>query len=279
MSEAAANQKAEPTSGARELRPFESPPIARQLEPGKFNRFLATLPRHDFTLLASYLRKIPLEPGVILHDVGEQIERVYFPHSGMVSLVTVMRGGKMVETAIIGRAGVIGASAGLGARQTFTRAIVQLPGTAAWLRAARFQAAADESQAIRDLIVRYTDLLFAQVQQSVTCNTLHSLEARLCRWLLQAHDCVDGGAIPLTQEFLAQMLGVRRTGVTVAARPLQKAGLVRYHRGRIEILDRAALEDVACECYGILRQKVDKVFPASPQREPASAGELRRPGA
>jgi CRP-like cAMP-binding protein len=222
--------------------------------------------------VAPHLRKITLEPGVILHDVGEEIERVYFPHSAM---VTVMRAGRTVETAIIGRAGVIGASAGLGARRTFTRAIVQLPGTAAWLSAAQFQAVADERQAIRDLIVRCTDLLFAQVQQSVACNTLHSLEARLCRWLLQAHDCMDGKAIPLTQEFFGQMLGVRRTTVTLTTRPLQKAGLIRYGRGCIQILDRAALEDIACECYGVIRHRVDKVFPAPPERESASA--LRRP--
>jgi hypothetical protein len=121
------------------------------------------------------------------------------------------------ERAAIGRAGVIGASAGLGAHSTFARAIVQLPGTSAWLSAAQFHAAASQSQGIRDLIVRYNDLLLAQIQQSVACNALHALEARLCRWLLQTHDCMDGDVIPLTQEFLGQMLGVRRTTVTIAA--------------------------------------------------------------
>jgi len=154
----------------------------------------------------------------MLHDVGEEIEHVYFPHTGMVSMVAVMQSGATVETATIGRGGVIGASAALGARWTFGRAVVQLPGSAAWLSAAQFHAAANECPAIRDLIVRYNDLLLAQVQQSVACNALHALEARLCRWLLQTHDCVDGDAIPLTQEFLGQMLGVRRTTVTIARR-------------------------------------------------------------
>ena len=173
-----------------------------------------------------------------------------------------MQSGATVETAAIGRAGVIGASAGLGARSTFTRAIVQLPGTAGWLSASHFHAAASQSQAIRDLIVRYNNVLLAQIQQSVACNVLHSLEARLCRWLLQTHDCIDGHDIPLTQEFLGQMLGVRRTTVTIAARLLQTAGLIRYRRGHIQILDRGALEEITCECYAVVRQNTEKMFTA-----------------
>jgi CRP-like cAMP-binding protein len=241
--------------------PYSTPPVTRRFEQGKLNRFLAALPPHDFSLLAPHLRTIALERGVMLHDVGEEIENVYFPHTGMVSLVAVMQSGATVETVTIGRRGVIGASAALGARWTFGRAIVQLPGAAAWLSAAQFHAAANECQAIRDLVVRYNDLLLAQVQQSVACNALHALEARLCRWLLQTHDCVDGDAIPLTQEFLGQMLGVRRTTVTIAARLLQSAGLIRYRRGLIHIVDRAALEDISCECYAVVRHNLDKVFP------------------
>jgi len=239
---------------------YGTPPLARQLEHGRFNRFLAILPPHDFSLLAPHLRTIALERGVMLHDVGEEIEHVYFPRTGMVSLVAVMQSGATVETATIGRSGVIGASAGLSARSTFGRAVVQLPGTAAWLSASQFHAAVNQSQVIRHLIVRYNDLLLAQVQQSVACNSLHALEARLCRWLLQTHDCIDGNVIPLTQEFLGQMLGVRRTTVTIAARLLQSAGLIRYRRGHIQILDRPAIEDIACECYAIIRQNADKVF-------------------
>jgi CRP-like cAMP-binding protein len=233
----------------------------------RFNRFLATLPPHDFSLLAPHLRTISLERGVMLHDVGEEIEHVYFPRTGMISLVAVMQSGETVETTTIGRGGVIGASAGLGARWTFGRAVVQLPGTAASISHAPFHAAANQSQAIRDLIVRYNDLLLAQVQQSVACNALHTLEARLCRWLLQTHDCIDGDAIPLTQEFLGQMLGVRRTTVTLSARLLQSAGLIRYRRGLIQIVDRAALEKISCECYAVVRHNIDKIFPApSPSR-------------
>jgi CRP-like cAMP-binding protein len=145
--------------------PYGMPPLARQLEHERFNRFLATLPPHDFALLAPHLRMIALERGVMLHDVGEEIEHVYFPHTGIVSLVAVMQNGATVETATIVRYGVIGASAGLGARRTFGRAVVQLPGTAAWISGAQFNAAANQSQAIRDLGVRYKDLQLAQVQQ------------------------------------------------------------------------------------------------------------------
>jgi CRP-like cAMP-binding protein len=243
--------------------PYGTPPLARELEHGRFNRFLATLPPHDFSLLAPHLRTIPLERGVMLHDVGEEFEHVYFPHSGMVSLVAVMRSGADVETATIGRAGVIGASAGLGAKQSVGRAIVQLPGTGAWLSACQFHAAANRSQGIRDLIVRYNDLLLAQVQQSVVCNALHTMEGRLCRWLLQAHDCMDGNAIPLTQEFLGQVLGVRRTTVTIAAQLLQSSGLIQYRRGLIQIVDRPQLEELSCECYAVVRRHTDKIFPPS----------------
>jgi CRP-like cAMP-binding protein len=197
--------------------PHGMPPFTRRPERERSNRFLATLPPHDFALLTPHLRTITLERGTILHDAGDEIERVYFPHSGMVSVVAVMQSGAAIETATIGRAGVIGASAGLGLKYSFARAIVQLPGTAAWLSASQFHAAANGSQAIRDLIVHYSGMLLAQVQQSVACNVLHTMEARLCRWLLQAHDCMDGNDIPLTQEFLGQMLGVRRTTVTLAA--------------------------------------------------------------
>jgi CRP-like cAMP-binding protein len=241
--------------------PYGAPPLVRQLEDERFNRFLGALPPHDFSLLAPHLRTVALECGTILQDVGHEIERVYFLHTGMVSLVAVMPSGATVETATIGRAGVVGASAGLGARWAFARAIVQLPGTGLWLSAHCFHEAANQSPPIRDLLVRYNDLLFSQIQQSVTCNALHELEARLARWLLQSHDCFDSDTLPLTQEFLGQMLGVRRTTVAIAARLLQKAGMIRYCRGRIQIIDRPALEGIACECYALLKHNIDKIFP------------------
>jgi CRP-like cAMP-binding protein len=234
--------------------------VAWRLDQAKPNRFLAALPPDDLAHLTPHLRPLSLQRGVVLHEPGEEFGHVYFPHSGMVSLVAVMHSGATVETVTVGRGGVIGATAGLGSRRAFGRAIVQLPCHAARLPVAQFQAAAEHSNAIRDLVVRYNDLLISQIQQSVACNAVHGLEARLCRWLLQTHDCGDGDAIPLTQEFLGQMLGVRRTTVTIAARLLQGAGMIRYRRGNIQILDRAALEASACECYAAVKRNIDGVF-------------------
>src|SRR5262249_33958674 len=160
--------------------------------------------------------------------VGEEIEHVYFPHSGMVSFVAGMQNGATGENATIGRAGGNGASARVGGRATIARARRAVAGAARGDSASPVHAGARRKPAIRDLIVRYNDVLLAQVQQSVACNALHGLEARLCRWLLQTHDCIDGYIIPLTQEFLGQMLGVRRNTVTIAARLLQSTGLIRY---------------------------------------------------
>jgi CRP-like cAMP-binding protein len=227
------------------------------------NRFLAALPPADLALLSPHLRDVPLERGAVLHEPDDELEHVYFPHSGMVSLLVVMLNGASVETATMGRAGIVGAAAGLGSRCGLGRAVVQLPGEAARLTADRFHAAVNESQAIRDLVVRYNDALIMQIQQSVACSALHTLDARLARWLLQSHDCMDGQSIPLTQEFLAQMLGVRRTTVTLTARLLQGAGVIHYSRGVVHIVDRATLEQTACECYATVRGHLDKVFGAS----------------
>lgn len=234
---------------------------AQRLMEIKLNRFLAALPADDFALLAPHLRVVPLDRGTVLHQSGDSIEHVYFPLSGMVSLVAVMRNDATVETMTVGRAGVIGATAGLGSRRVLGRAVVQLPGAAARLPSARFQAAAQQSDALRKLVVRYNDLLILQTQQSVACNALHALEARLCRWLLQSQDCVDGDTIPLTQELLGQMLGVRRTSVTLAARLLQTGGMISYRRGLVQIVDRAGLKQCACECYDVVRRSLDEVLP------------------
>ena len=239
-------------------------PVARRFDPAKVNRFLAALPAPDLALLAPHLRAVSLDRGAMLHDAGDEIEHVYFPHSGMVSLVAVLQSGATVETMTVGRGGVVGVTAGFGSRAAFGRAIVQLPGVAARMPRAQFHAAAKDSNAIHELAVGYNDLLIGQIQQSVACNALHMLEARLCRWLLQTHDCVDGDAIPLTQEFLGQMLGVRRTTVTVAARLLQSAGMIRYRRGLVQVVDRPALEEIACECYAVVKRHTDRLFPPPP---------------
>jgi CRP-like cAMP-binding protein len=154
----------------------------------------------------------------------------------------VMTQGDAIETATAGREGAVGAMSGLGIRISFTRARVQMPGVALRIATARFQEAVQETAAIRDIVIRYNELLLVQVQQAAACNALHDVQQRLCRWLIQTRDHTDTDIIPYTQEFLAQILGVRRTTVSQIARQLQKSGAIRYHRGRIEITDRRKLE-------------------------------------
>lgn len=161
----------------------------------------------------------------------------------------------------MGYEGAVGSLAGLGPRRSHTRAVVQVTGTASRIAAVRFRKAAEESEAIHSIIVRYGEMLLIQVQQTAACNALHEVEARLSRWLLQARDRLESNIIKLTHEFLSQMLGVRRTTVTVVANSLQRAKLIRYHRGQIEIVDRPGLEARACECYEAIRRQIDQVIP------------------
>jgi len=229
----------------------------------KRNRLLAALRPAEIVLLQPHLKEIQLEQGVLLQEQGERIERVYFPHSGMISLLAVMDQGNAVETATIGREGAVGAMSGLGPRRAFTRAVVQMPGVGTQIATTKFQSIVEQSTAIRDIVVRYNEVLLAQVQQSAACNALHEAEARFCRWLLQSRDRSDSDIVPITQEFLAQMLGVRRTTVTLVAQSLQDAELLRYRRGRIEILDRAGLEQRACECYRVVSQELEQYLPVA----------------
>ncbi len=226
------------------------------------NHLLASLPQNEYGLLAQHLKDVPLKQGTVLAEQGDEIDQVYFPHSGMVSIVVVLsEGEKTVETATVGREGAVGAIAGLGERKAIARAIVQVEGHGARIPARHLQAAVKQSPFLRDFIIRYQEMLLHQAQQSTACNALHEARPRLCRWLLQTRDRLDTDTVALTQEFLAQMLGVRRTTVTELARGLQSKGLVRYKRGKIEILDRQALEECACECYGALRQQATHYFP------------------
>ena len=228
------------------------------------NHLLASLPDSEYALLQPHLKDVPLKQGTVLAEQGEIIEQIYFPHSGMVSIVIVLeQGEKSVETATVGREGAVGAVAALGERKANARAIVQVEGHGARVPARLLQTAVKQSPFLRDFIVRYQEMLLHQAQQSTACNALHEARPRLCRWLLQTRDRLDSDVVALTQEFLAQMLGVRRTTVTELARGLQSKGLVRYKRGKIEILDRQGLEECACECYDALRHQADYYFPHS----------------
>jgi CRP-like cAMP-binding protein len=226
------------------------------------NHLLASLPENEYALLQPHLKDVPLKQGTVLAEQGEDIDHVYFPNSGMVSIVVVLsEGEKSVETATVGREGAVGAVAGLGERKSTARAIVQVAGNGSRIAARQLQAIVRQSPFLRDFIVRYQEMLLHQAQQSTACNALHDARPRLCRWLLQTRDRLDSDLVALTQEFLAQMLGVRRTTVTELARGLQSKGLVRYKRGKIEILDRSRLEECACECYNALRHQSEHYFP------------------
>jgi CRP-like cAMP-binding protein len=224
------------------------------------NRLLTALPPADFALLAPDLKKISFERNAVLVEPGDAVEHVYFPHTAIVCLLAVMRNGQTVETATIGRSGVIGGVSGFGAWQAFARATVLVPGTASRITSARFRAAVKRSEYLANLVLRFGQSTVAQIQQTAACNALHGVEKRLCRWLLLARDQTDSDIIPLTQDALAQMLGVRRTTVTQAVSRLQAAGVLRYsQRGQIKIVDRAGLKEAACECYDHLRSYADQL--------------------
>ena len=175
-------------------------------------------------------------------------------NSGMLSLLVVMRDGKAIETATVGREGVVGAMAGLGLYKSSVRVVVQLPMSVTKIAASQFRKAVDHSNAIRDLCVQYNEVLLVQARVTAACNALHPVESRFCRWLLQSADRAESNTVQLTQEFLAEMLGVRRTSVTEVATNIQKLGAITYSRGVIHIVDRGALEGLACECYRTLLQ-------------------------
>jgi CRP-like cAMP-binding protein len=213
------------------------------------NRLLAALPRETLAMLERDLTQVSLSQGVVCFDVGDPIDRVYFPSTGMISLLVATKNGDVVEAGAIGRGGAAGLQSALGERRSYTRATIQIPGIFTTISAVDFRRAASNNGPIRDLASRYTEVLWAETQQTAACNAIHDGSQRLCRWLLQSADCIGSDHLPLTQEYLADMLGLRRTTVTLLAQELQERGAIRYSRGKIMILDRKALEACACECY------------------------------
>ena len=227
------------------------------------NSLLASLDKKDLDALSAGLQPISLEKGSLLYDPGDQVDTIYFPQNCVISLMTLMQTGEAIESATIGREGALGLLAAAYPRQSLSRAIVQVAGDASKVSAADLHKVWTQSPRLRELIDRHTDALFGHAIQSVACNALHSVEARFCRWLLSCHDRIDSDRVALTQEFLADMLGVQRTTVTVVARTLQAAGLIRYSRGVVDILDRAGLEAIACECYQAVRRTYERLLPVS----------------
>ena len=216
------------------------------------NKLLASLPRQDFDRLAPHLSTHSMAQGIVLTEAGDEVDQIYFPHYGMLSLLAVLRDGKAIETATVGREGVVGAMAGLGLHKSLVRVVVQMPMSCTRIAAPHFRMVAAVSDPVRNLCIRYNEVLLSQARVTAACNALHSIEARFCRWLLQSADRAASETVPLTQEFLAEMLGVRRTSVTEVASKVQASGAISYSRGVIKILDRPALMRMSCECYETL---------------------------
>ncbi len=233
----------------------------QRLLPALQNRLLESLPADDLGLIAPLLAPVEIERGRLLYDPGDRIDTVYFPIDGVISLMTLMENGAAIESATIGREGALGLMAAVSPRQSLSRAIVQTPTRAARISAAHLHEAWEKSPRIRDLVDRHNEALFGHAIQSVACNALHSVEARFCRWLLTCHDRISNNTVALTQEFLADMLGVQRTTVTAVARGLQAKGAIRYRRGVVDIIDRGVLEQLACECYGVIRRTYERLLP------------------
>jgi CRP-like cAMP-binding protein len=224
------------------------------------NNFLASLPAKDFELLRPHLKPFDMVHEDLLFDAGDIIHWVYLPHSGVISLVVGLADGQLIEAAMVGRDSLVGGSAALDGGVALNRGIVQVEGTASILDVKILLEVADQSAVFRTTLIRHEQALFAQAQQSATCNASHSVEGRLSRWLLRTRDLAGSDMLGLTQEFLAQMLGVRRTSVSLVANTLQNAGLIHYSRGRIEITNLEGLRATSCECYATVKSHSDRLL-------------------
>jgi CRP-like cAMP-binding protein len=224
------------------------------------NRLLGLLTPEDHDRLRPHLHPVVLEYKQPLYQAGVTIEFAWFIASGVGSLVNTMANGDAAEVGTIGNEGMVGLPLILGDHRAPTDVYVQVPGAGLRMTAASFSRELAQSETMRNVMLRYTHAFFNQVAQSAACNQLHSLRQRCCRWLLMTHDRMQSDEFLLTQEFLAMMLGVQRTGVTAAAGALQRSGIITYKRGNVTIIDRAGLERQSCECYGISRMEFDRLL-------------------
>jgi CRP-like cAMP-binding protein len=225
------------------------------------NRLLAALPAREFERLRPYLELVPMPLGYALYESGIQLHHVYFPTTSIVSLLYVMEDGASAEIAVVGNEGIIGIALFMGGESTPSRAIVQSAGYAYRLKAQLLKQEFSRAGAVMHLLLRYTQALITQMAQTAVCNRHHSVDQQLCRWLLLSLDRLPSNELTMTQELIANMLGVRREGVTEAAGKLQGAGLIKYNRGHIMVLDRPRLEARCCECYAVVKKEFDRLLP------------------
>jgi CRP-like cAMP-binding protein len=237
-----------------------SSPMASRHNPRQ-NHLLSALPADDYKRIAAHLELVPLPLGDILYEPGIKLRYVYFPTTAIVSLLYVMEDGASAEIAIVGNEGILGVSLFMGGETTPSRAVVQSAGYGYRLRAQLLKDEFGRFGPFLRLLLRYTQALITQMAQTAVCNRHHSVDQQLCRWLLLSLDRLASSELSMTQELIANMLGVRREGVTEAAGKLQLAGLIRYRRGRITVLDRPRLEARSCECYQVVKTEFDRLLP------------------
>jgi CRP-like cAMP-binding protein len=226
------------------------------------NHLLSCLPEADFARIEPHLELVEIALGEVLYESGMQIRHVHFPTTAIVSLLYVMKDGASAEIAVVGNEGIVGVSLFMGGETTISRALVQSAGHAYRLRGKIIKEEFCRAGPMQHLLLRYTQALLTQMSQTAVCNRHHTLDQQLCRWLLLSFDRLSTSELVMTQELIANMLGVRREGVTEAAGNLQRAGLIEYHRGHIKLLDRTAMEGRVCECYGVVKREFARLLPA-----------------
>lgn len=225
------------------------------------NRLLAALPEEDLRRWTDHLELIDMPLAAVLYESGETLNYVYFPTTAIVSLLYVMVDGSSAEIAVAGREAIIGISLFMGGESTPSRAVVQSAGQAFRMKAEHLKMQFSKHGPVLHLLLRYTQALITQMSQTAVCNRHHTIDQQLCRWLLLSLDRLQGDELVMTQELISNMLGVRREGVTEAALKLQTAGVIRYSRGRITVIDRPALETLSCECYAVVKREYDRLLP------------------
>jgi len=223
---------------------------------------LAALPEAEWQRWRGQLEPVELPLGKVLYESGATLSHVYFPTTAIVSLLYVMADGASAEIAVVGNEGLVGVSLFMGGESTPSRAVVQSAGRGVRLKSTFLKTEFNTSSPVMHLLLRYTQALITQMAQTAVCNRHHSLDQQLCRWLLLSLDRIEGDLLVMTQELIANMLGVRREGVTEAALSLQRAGIIRYSRGRITVLDRPALQARSCECYAVVKVEYSRLLPA-----------------
>jgi len=229
--------------------------------PLELNRLLRALPEAERTRLYPHLQLVPLPLGAVVYEPGAKPRHIYFPTDSIISLLYVLKNGTSAEIAVVGRDGAVGVSLFMGGESTPSRAIVQSAGHAYRLTGARLKQEFERHGELLHLLLRYTQSLITQMAQTAVCNRHHALDQQLCRWLLLSLDRIDSNELKMTQELIANMLGVRREGVTQAAGRLQQQGVIRYARGKITVLDRKRLEELSCECYAVVSQETRRLMP------------------